>query len=78
MVDKDVFLTDIIHGKLKDLAKKFNVSFEAMGNTLLVLAMCNDEQVKQAVNLIETWNIKGATEMEKIAPHTHTPKLANT
>jgi hypothetical protein len=65
MVGKDVFLTDIIHDKLKDLAKKFNVSFEAMGNTLLVLAMSNDEQVKQAVNLIETWNIKGATEMEK-------------
>lgn len=65
MVGKDVFLTDIIHDKLKDLAKKFNVSFEAMGNTLLVLAMSNDEQVKQAVNLIGTWNIKGATEMEK-------------
>ena len=65
MVDKDIFLTDTTHDKLKNLAKKFHVRFEALGNTLLILAMCNDEQVTQAVNLIETWNIEGATEMEK-------------
>ncbi len=62
---KNVWLTDIIHAKLKDLATKSDVEFEALGNTLLTVAMCNNEQVKQSINLIKTWNIRGATEMEK-------------
>jgi hypothetical protein len=62
---KDVFLTVVIHAKLKNLAKEFDVDIEALGNTLLALAMCNNEQVKQGINLIKTWDIKGAEKMEQ-------------
>jgi hypothetical protein len=62
---QDVFLTDVIHAKLKSMAKEFNVEMEALGNTLLVLAMCNNEQVKQCINLIKTWDIRGAEKMNQ-------------
>lgn len=62
---KQLWLTDKIDKKLEALKIQNKVHKEALGNVLLLLVMCNEEQVKQAVNLIEAWDIKGAAEMEK-------------
>jgi len=60
-----LYLTKRIDSKLEELAKTHKVHKEALGNTLLLLAMCDEDQVEQCVNLIKAWDIKGATEMEK-------------
>jgi len=60
-----LYLTTRIDGKLEQLAKTHKVHKEALGNTLLLLAMCNEEQVKQCVNLIKAWKIEGGTRMEE-------------
>ena len=59
-----LYLTESIDDKLEELAKTHKVHKEALGNTLLLLAMCNEEQVKPCVNLIRTWKIEGGTKME--------------
>jgi len=60
-----LYLTKAIDDKLEESAKTYKVHKEALGNTLLLLAMCNEEQVKQCVNLIRTWKIEGGTRMEE-------------
>jgi hypothetical protein len=60
-----LYLTTRIDDKLEELAKTHKVHKEALGNTLLLLAMCNEEQVKQCVNLIRTWKIEGGARMEE-------------
>jgi hypothetical protein len=60
-----LYLTESIDDKLEELAKTHKVLKEALGNTLLLLAMCNEEQVKQCVNLVRTWKIEGGTKMEE-------------
>lgn len=54
-----------IDDKLEELAKAHKVYKEALGNTLLLLALCNEEQVKQCVNLVKTWKIEGGARMEE-------------
>jgi len=58
------YLTKRIDDKLEDLCKRENVHKEGLGNTLLILSMCDEEHVKRCVNLIKAWNIKGGVEME--------------
>lgn len=59
-----LYLTTRIDDKLEELAKTHKVHKEAFGNTLLLLAMCNEEHVKQCVNLVKTWKIEGGIKME--------------
>lgn len=65
MSDKDVFLTEKVHAKLKEKAQKKEVGMEALGNTLLMLSLCDEEKVNQAVNLIEGWDLGGVANLEK-------------
>ena len=60
-----LYLTQRVDDKLESVAKTKGVLKEALGNVLLMLSLCNDEQVNVAVNIIKAWNIKGETEMEK-------------
>jgi hypothetical protein len=60
-----LYLTKRIDDKLEKLANVHKVHKEGLGNTLLLLAMCNEELVKQCVNLINTWKIEGAIKMEE-------------
>lgn len=62
---EQLYLTTRIDDKLEELAKTHKVHKEALGKTLLLLAMCNEEQVKQCINLIRTWKIEGGTKMEE-------------
>jgi hypothetical protein len=59
-----LYLTKNIDDKLEALARINKVHKEALGNTLLLLALCSEGQVKQCVQLIKTWNIEGGTKME--------------
>ncbi|MGQ9642174.1 MAG: hypothetical protein ACUVUF_08705 [Candidatus Bathycorpusculaceae bacterium] len=61
---KNLYITDKIHGKLKSLAMDKNVYLEGLGNILLLLSLSNDAIVSQAVNIINTLDIKGATDLE--------------
>jgi len=60
-----LYLTTRIDDKLEKLSKTHKVHKEALGNTLSLLAMCEEEQVKQCVNLIKTWKIEGGARMEQ-------------
>ena len=60
-----LYLTKRVDDKLEELVEIHNVHKEGLGNVLLLLAMCDEEQVKQCVNLIKAWDIKGGAEMEK-------------
>jgi hypothetical protein len=60
-----LYLTRKIDDALEKLATTYKVHKEALGNTLLLLAMCDENQVKQCVNMIKTWKIEGGTKMEE-------------
>jgi len=60
-----LYLTQKVDTKLESTATSSGVYKEALGNTLLILSLCNDELVKQSINLIKAWDIKGGAEMEK-------------
>jgi hypothetical protein len=63
-----VWLTTKIDARLEELKKTHGVHKEGLGNILLLLAMSDGNLVKQAVNIIKTWNIQGGMdllEMEK-------------
>jgi hypothetical protein len=64
IVGGQLYLTKNIDNKLESLASTNKVHKEALGNTLLLLAMCNEQQVKQCVDLIRTWHIEGGAKME--------------
>ena len=57
-------LTDKVHKKLKGTANKLGVEIEALGNTILMLSLCDENALKQAVNLIKAWQIGGQVSME--------------
>lgn len=59
-----VWLTKRINAKLEELKDKHGVYKEGLGNILLLLAMSNEDLVKQAVNIIRIWDIKGGTDLE--------------
>jgi uncharacterized protein YajQ (UPF0234 family) len=59
-----VWLTNRIDARLEELQKKHDVKKEGLGNILLLLAMSDDNLVKQAVNIIKTWNIKGGVDLQ--------------
>lgn len=58
-------MTKRIDDELEELARTYKVHKEALGNTLLLLAMCDENQVKQCVSMIKTWKIEGGTKMEE-------------
>jgi hypothetical protein len=59
-------ITNKVHERLKNLANQHNISIEALGNVLLILALNDDDMVKRAVNLIKNWDLnKGAERLEK-------------
>lgn len=61
-----LWLTNKIDAKLEELTKAHGVRKEGLGNILLLLAMSDDCLVKQAVNLIKTWDIKGGMDLQKM------------
>lgn len=65
MPEPTLFLTTKTHSRLKAAANNFGVRMEALGNTLLILSLCDENKVKQAINLIKTWNIEGQRKMEE-------------
>lgn len=64
MPEPTLFLTTKIHTKLKTTADNYGVKMEALGNTLLILALSDESKVKQAIDLIKIWNIEGQRKME--------------
>ncbi len=61
-----VWLTKRIDAKLEELTKLHHVHKEGLGNILLLLAMSDEALVKQAVNMIRTWDIKGGADLQKM------------
>ncbi|MEM0049006.1 MAG: hypothetical protein QW424_01530 [Candidatus Bathyarchaeia archaeon] len=61
-----LWLTKRIDAKLEELKDAYGVHKEGLGNILLLLALSNEDLVKQAVNIIKIWNIKGVTDLEKM------------
>jgi hypothetical protein len=59
-----VWLTTRIDARLEELKEIHDVYKEGLGNILLLLAMSDDNLVKQAVNIIKTWNIKGGIDIQ--------------
>lgn len=59
-----VWLTTRIDARLEELKEIHDVYKEGIGNILLLLAMSDDNLVKQAVNIIKTWNIKGGADIQ--------------
>lgn len=57
-------LTDKIDKKLEDMTKVYDVKKEGLGNLLLMLALCDEEQLKIAVNLIKSWGIGGVVDLQ--------------
>jgi len=57
-------LTKSVHKKLKSTAKTLGVEIEALGNTILMLSLCDENNLKQAVNLIKAWEIGGQVSLE--------------
>ena len=62
---KVVTLTNKVKLKLESVSKSNNVGEEALANTILMLALCNDELVKMAVHLINAWGFGGVARLEK-------------
>ena len=62
---KGFALTDKVHEKLKSTAEKFDVHIEALGNTLLMTSLSDENKVRQAINLIKAWKIEGQVKMEE-------------
>ena len=62
---KGLALTNKVHEKLKTTAEDSEVSIEALGNTLLLHALCDEVKVRQAKNLIYAWDIEGTARMEE-------------
>ncbi|MEM2614176.1 MAG: hypothetical protein QXO15_08135 [Nitrososphaerota archaeon] len=54
-----LWLTKRIDAKLEELKDTYNVHKEGLGNILLLLALSDEDLVKQAVNIIKIWNIMG-------------------
>jgi hypothetical protein len=63
---KGLYLTKKINAKLEELKEANGVHKEGLGNILLLLAMADDNMVKQALNIIKIWDIKGGVDIEKI------------
>ena len=61
-----LYLTKKINAKLEELKEANGVYKEGLGNLLLLLAMADDNMVKQALNIIKIWDIKGGVDLEKI------------
>jgi len=59
-----VWLTKRIDAKLEELKEIHGVHKEGLGNILLLLAMNDEDLVKQAVNIIKTWDIKGGVDLQ--------------
>jgi len=57
-------LTSKVHSKLKSTANNLGVEIEALGNTMLMLSLCDENKLEQAVNLIKAWQIGGQASME--------------
>lgn len=64
MPEKMLALSEKVHGKLGETAEINDVGKEALGNALLMLALCDESRVDQVVNLIENWNLGGASKLE--------------
>jgi hypothetical protein len=63
---KGLYLTKKINAKLEELKEANGVHKEGLGNILLLLAMSDENLVKQALNIIRIWEIKGAVDLEKM------------
>jgi hypothetical protein len=61
-----LYLTKKINAKLEELKEANGVHKEGLGNILLLLAMSDENLVKQALNIIRIWEIKGAVDLEKM------------
>ena len=60
----NLYITEKIHDKLRELSKAKNVYMEGLGNILLLLALSDDGLVNQATNIINTLKIKGGQDLE--------------
>lgn len=65
MPEQTLFVTDKVHGKLKETAERMNVKMEALGNIILMLSLCDDARVNLTANLIRSWNLGGAASLER-------------
>jgi hypothetical protein len=63
---KGLYLTKKINANLEELKEANGVHKEGLGNILLLLAMSDENLVKQALNIIKTWDIKGGVDLEKV------------
>ncbi len=57
-------LTDKIDNKLEEITKHYGVKKEGLGNLLLMMALCDEAQVKKIVNMIVSWGIGGVVDLE--------------
>jgi len=58
-------ITAKIHAKLKSSVEgDSDILIEALGNILLMDAMCNQAKVEWAKELIRAWELRGQKEME--------------
>jgi len=57
-------ITNKVHRELRNLAEESNICMEALGNILLILSLCNEDTVKQAIRFIKQWDLGGASRLE--------------
>ena len=58
-------LTDKIDKKLEERTKNYGVKKDGLGNLLLMIALCDEAQVKTVVTMIKSWGIGGVVDLEK-------------
>lgn len=63
MPEKMLAVSEKVDKKLDEMEEINDVGKEALGNTLLMLALCDDSRVNQAINLIESWELGGASKL---------------
>jgi len=61
-MEKTLTITDKIHSKLSSLVED-DIHMEALGNILLMDALCNPIKVEWVKNLIRAWDIGGEKDM---------------
>jgi len=59
----DIFITDKIHNRLKERAKREGVKLEGLAGVLLALVLDDEVTVRKAVQTINREQLGGATDM---------------
>jgi len=63
---ENVYLTNKINYKLEDLVARYGKHKEALANALMLLAMSDENLVKQAIEIITILDMKGGTSLEEV------------